>query len=216
MTVRLCWAPVRYPAASHHFRPRRWRGTHSIKAVYGGDTNVNGATSAVLSQTVKQKEPSRAAILARPSDGLSYNREVFRFELQSTCPETGARAGIVHTPHGDVETPVFMPVGTQGTVKGIVARDLLNDLDNRRHCSGSSPAARFRRSASPERKVTEIEGWILGMAGTEMRGDHAESCKQKALHCQSHHLPRHHRLPRFSGDLLANRQGDDGGGLYDC
>jgi hypothetical protein len=31
------------------------RGTHSIKAVYGGDANVNGATSAVLSQTVKQK-----------------------------------------------------------------------------------------------------------------------------------------------------------------
>jgi queuine tRNA-ribosyltransferase len=54
---------------------------------------------------------------------------VFRFELQATCPETGARAGILHTAHGDVETPVFMPVGTQGTVKGILARDLLNDLD---------------------------------------------------------------------------------------
>jgi queuine tRNA-ribosyltransferase len=67
--------------------------------------------------------------LASPSGGLSYNREVFRFELQTTCPETGARAGILHTAHGDVETPVFMPVGTQGTVKGILARDLLNDLD---------------------------------------------------------------------------------------
>src|SRR5512146_465737 len=54
---------------------------------------------------------------------------VFRFELQATCPETGARAGILHTAHGDIETPVFMPVGTQGTVKGLLARDLLNDLD---------------------------------------------------------------------------------------
>ena len=54
---------------------------------------------------------------------------MFRFELQATCPETGARAGILHTAHGDVETPVFMPVGTQGTVKGILPRDLLNDLD---------------------------------------------------------------------------------------
>jgi queuine tRNA-ribosyltransferase len=54
---------------------------------------------------------------------------VFRFELQAVCPQTGARAGILHTAHGDVETPVFMPVGTQGTVKGILARDLLNDLD---------------------------------------------------------------------------------------
>jgi queuine tRNA-ribosyltransferase len=54
---------------------------------------------------------------------------VFRFELQAVCPTTGARAGILHTAHGDVETPVFMPVGTQATVKGILPRDLLNDLD---------------------------------------------------------------------------------------
>src|SRR5213082_2650725 len=73
-------------------------------------------------------------ILPRPCfDGSGsppyYNLEVFRFELQAVCPETGARAGILHTAHGDVETPVFMPVGTQGTVKGILPRDLLNDLD---------------------------------------------------------------------------------------
>jgi queuine tRNA-ribosyltransferase len=54
---------------------------------------------------------------------------VFHFSLQATCPETGARAGILHTAHGDVETPVFMPVGTQAAVKGVLARDLLNDLD---------------------------------------------------------------------------------------
>jgi queuine tRNA-ribosyltransferase len=58
-----------------------------------------------------------------------YNKIVFRFELQAVCPATGARAGILHTAHGDVETPVFMPVGTQATVKGILPRDLLNDLD---------------------------------------------------------------------------------------
>ncbi|HEX5431270.1 MAG TPA: tRNA guanosine(34) transglycosylase Tgt, partial [Bryobacteraceae bacterium] len=52
-----------------------------------------------------------------------------RFELQAVCPETGARAGILHTAHGDVETPVFMPVGTQAAVKGILARDLIGDLD---------------------------------------------------------------------------------------
>jgi queuine tRNA-ribosyltransferase len=54
---------------------------------------------------------------------------LFDFELQATCPETGARAGILHTAHGDVETPVFMPVGTQATVKGILPRDLIQDLD---------------------------------------------------------------------------------------
>ncbi|EMD17409.1 queuine tRNA-ribosyltransferase [Eggerthia catenaformis OT 569 = DSM 20559] len=43
----------------------------------------------------------------------------FWFELKHREKETGARYGILHTPHGDVETPMFMPVGTQATVKGI-------------------------------------------------------------------------------------------------
>ncbi len=51
-----------------------------------------------------------------------------RFEIQAECPVTGARAGILHTPHGPVETPVFMPVGTQGTVKGVLQRDLADEL----------------------------------------------------------------------------------------
>lgn len=49
---------------------------------------------------------------------------MFCFELQVTCPVTGARAGVLHTAHGDVETPVFMPVGTQAAVKGVLPRDL--------------------------------------------------------------------------------------------
>jgi queuine tRNA-ribosyltransferase len=39
------------------------------------------------------------------------------FELKHVCQQTGARYGILHTPHGDFETPLFMPVGTQATVK---------------------------------------------------------------------------------------------------
>jgi queuine tRNA-ribosyltransferase len=49
---------------------------------------------------------------------------VFHFELLAVCPLTGARAGVLHTAHGDVETPVFMPVGTQAAVKGVLPRDL--------------------------------------------------------------------------------------------
>lgn len=52
--------------------------------------------------------------------------ENFKFELIKECPKTGARAGIFHTPHGDIETPIFMPVGTQATVKGLRPEDLLN------------------------------------------------------------------------------------------
>ncbi len=53
------------------------------------------------------------------------------FEIVAECPKTGARAGILHTPHGDVETPAFLPVGTQATVKGVLQRDLLGELDVR-------------------------------------------------------------------------------------
>ena len=48
------------------------------------------------------------------------NNEYFSFELQKTDPETGARAGVFHTPHGDILTPVYMPVGTQASVKGVL------------------------------------------------------------------------------------------------
>ena len=48
----------------------------------------------------------------------------FSFELQKVEKHTGARAGILHTPHGDIKTPVYMPVGTRATVKGILPRDL--------------------------------------------------------------------------------------------
>lgn len=53
----------------------------------------------------------------------------FRFEIEAECPVTGARAGLLHTAHGTIETPVFMPVGTQATVKGVMQRDLEHELD---------------------------------------------------------------------------------------
>jgi len=47
---------------------------------------------------------------------------MFEFTLQATCGR--ARAGVFHTPHGDLPTPVFAPVGTQATVKTMTPRDL--------------------------------------------------------------------------------------------
>ena len=46
------------------------------------------------------------------------------YELLHVCKQTGARRGIVHTPHGDIQTPVFMPVGTQATVKSMTPEEL--------------------------------------------------------------------------------------------
>lgn len=46
------------------------------------------------------------------------------FFVNATCHETSARAGILRTAHGDIETPVFMPVGTQATVKAVSPEEL--------------------------------------------------------------------------------------------
>ena len=50
------------------------------------------------------------------------------FELKHTASGTKARAGFITTDHGNIETPIFMPVGTAGSVKGIHARDLKEDI----------------------------------------------------------------------------------------
>ena len=46
------------------------------------------------------------------------------FEITHVCKQSGARTGILHTQHGDVETPMFMPVGTQATVKFVSPEEL--------------------------------------------------------------------------------------------
>ena len=51
----------------------------------------------------------------------------FTYELLAEDPKTHARAGIFHTPHGDIPTPIFMPVGTNATVKGLMT-DTVRDL----------------------------------------------------------------------------------------
>lgn len=51
------------------------------------------------------------------------------FDLIHTDTRTCARAGVVHTDHGDILTPIFMPVGTVGTVKGVQRHDLEDDIN---------------------------------------------------------------------------------------
>ena len=50
------------------------------------------------------------------------------FLLQATANNSEARAGIITTDHGKIETPIFMPVGTVGTVKGVQRRELEDDI----------------------------------------------------------------------------------------
>lgn len=51
-----------------------------------------------------------------------------RFDLIKTDEKTSARAGLITTDHGQIETPIFMPVGTVGSVKGLTVRDLHQEV----------------------------------------------------------------------------------------
>ena len=52
------------------------------------------------------------------------NKHPFSYTLEHVAEGTGARAGVIHTPHGDIQTPIFMPVGTQATVKCMSPEEL--------------------------------------------------------------------------------------------
>ncbi|MCD8206557.1 MAG: tRNA guanosine(34) transglycosylase Tgt [Bacteroidales bacterium] len=51
-----------------------------------------------------------------------------KFEIQGRDPSCGARCGVITTDHGQIHTPIFMPVGTAGSVKGVYHRDLKEDI----------------------------------------------------------------------------------------
>ncbi len=55
--------------------------------------------------------------------------QAITYELLHECKQTGARRGVIHTPHGDIQTPVFMPVGTQATVKSMTTDELKDMID---------------------------------------------------------------------------------------
>ena len=55
--------------------------------------------------------------------------DIMKFDLLSKDPKSSARAGKITTDHGVIETPIFMPVGTVGTVKGVHQRELKEDIN---------------------------------------------------------------------------------------
>jgi queuine tRNA-ribosyltransferase len=52
-----------------------------------------------------------------------------QFELKTTDPQSKARAGVITTDHGEIETPIFMPVGTVGSVKGVHQSELKDEIN---------------------------------------------------------------------------------------
>ena len=52
------------------------------------------------------------------------------FTIEKKLPHSLARAGIIHTPHGDVQTPAFVTVGTKGSIKGVLPEDMQRYVGN--------------------------------------------------------------------------------------
>ena len=57
------------------------------------------------------------------------SKDAITYELLHVDKNSGARRGVIHTPHGDIQTPVFMPVGTQATVKSMTPDELKDWID---------------------------------------------------------------------------------------
>ncbi|MBO4232681.1 MAG: tRNA-guanine transglycosylase, partial [Bacteroidales bacterium] len=51
-----------------------------------------------------------------------------KFTLEKTDPKSSARTGTIETDHGKIETPIFMPVGTVGSVQAVHIRDVKNEI----------------------------------------------------------------------------------------
>ncbi len=59
---------------------------------------------------------------------LFYRKHIMDFKLLHTDPYSSARAGVITTDHGEIETPIFMPVGTVASVKGVHIREVKEDV----------------------------------------------------------------------------------------
>ena len=110
--------------------------------------------------------------------------EWFTYDIVAEDPATHARAGVLHTPHGDVPTPIFMPVGTKGTVKGVLVPQLKElgakiVLANTYHLA-MRPGADLVAEMGGLHGFTRWDGPILTDSGGFQVFSHEEFCKLSA------------------------------------
>src|SRR5690349_360036 len=91
------------------------------------------------------------------------------FELTHTDSTTKARAGMLRTSHGEIETPCFMPVGTLGDVKGLTSRELW-ETGTRMHLANAyhlylRPGTSVVRDAGGIHRFTNWQGSVLTDSG---------------------------------------------------
>lgn len=131
------------------------------------------------------------------------------FHLQSTDAASGARAGIVTTDHGKIQTPIFMPVGTAGSVKAVHQRELEDDikaqiiLGNTYHLY-LRPGLDILESAGGLHKFNGWDGPILTDSGGYQVYSLSDSrkIKEEGVTFQSHvDGSRHHFTPEHVIDI---------------
>src|SRR3954453_1225314 len=93
-------------------------------------------------------------------------KSALTFELTTRCSTTKARISVLTLPHGPVNTPVFMPVGTQGTLKGLTPKQL-EDLGCQIMLNNTYHLVGFARNPSAKNfffKLTQtLLSYILGL-----------------------------------------------------
>lgn len=82
----------------------------------------------------------------------------FSYDLVHVDKNTGARAGVLHTPHGDIETPIFMPVGTNSAVKMLIGQDI--EQTGAQIILANSYHLYLRAGTKLIRKFGGIHGWM--------------------------------------------------------
>ena len=119
-------------------------------------------------------------------------KEAITFEITHICKQTGARTGILHTPHGDVKTPMFMPVGTLATVKHLSPEELKEIgagviLANTYHC-WLRPGEDIVKQAGGLQKFMRYDGPMLTDSGGFQVFSLADSrkIKEEGVYFKSH------------------------------
>ena len=85
----------------------------------------------------------------------------FRLAVEATDPGCAARAGVIETAHGPVETPVFMPVGTQGAIRGLAA-PMLHDTP-----TSIILANTYHLSQRPGERIVEKHGGAISVTAND-------------------------------------------------
>src|SRR5260221_7661067 len=126
---RCCAAGVRSlgsPARTSVLYCADSRAPTTTVAPWHRERNVK-ASDAFVKRRVGQENTSvesAASTQAVPGSAQTRGAQPLAFTVVGRCPQTAARAGVLRTPHGAVQTPVFMPVGTHATVKALGPDDL--------------------------------------------------------------------------------------------